>query len=97
MERDVLQNRIARLTTLENVGGVFRDGLAVYERAKAFATKAQSGQMYGEKPFTYHLEQVENVLIRFDYCSFRIRAAAWLHDTVEKSHVTMSDRTRGTS
>jgi guanosine-3',5'-bis(diphosphate) 3'-pyrophosphohydrolase len=91
MERDELQKRIARVTTLKNVGGVFRDGLGVYERAKAFATKAHSGQMHGEKPFTYHLEQVENVLIRFDYCSFRMRAAAWLHDTVEKSDVTMSD------
>jgi guanosine-3',5'-bis(diphosphate) 3'-pyrophosphohydrolase len=94
MERDELQKRIARLTTLENVGCVFRDGLAVYERAKAFATKAQSGQMYGEKPFTYHLEQVENVLIRFDYCSFRIRAAAWLYETVETPDLTMSDISR---
>jgi (p)ppGpp synthase/HD superfamily hydrolase len=90
MERDVLQKRIGRLTTLENVGGVFRDGHALYLRARAFAIKAHLGQMHGDSFYTCHLEQVENVLIRFDYCSFRIRAAAWLHDTVEKSDVTMS-------
>jgi (p)ppGpp synthase/HD superfamily hydrolase len=94
MERDVLQKRIARLTTLENVGGVFRDGHALYLRARAFAIKAHLGQMHGDSFYTCHLEQVENVLIGFDYCSFRIRAAAWLHDTVEKSHVTMSDINR---
>jgi (p)ppGpp synthase/HD superfamily hydrolase len=94
MERDVLQKRIARLTTLENVGGVFRDGHALYLRARAFAIKAHLGRMHGDSFYTCHLEQVENVLIRFDYCSFRIRAAAWLHDTVEKSQVTMSDINR---
>jgi guanosine-3',5'-bis(diphosphate) 3'-pyrophosphohydrolase len=94
MERDVLQKRIARLTTLENVGGVFRDGRAIYERARAFAIKAHLGQMQGDEFYTCHLEEVENVLIRFDSCSFRMRAAAWLHDTVEKSNVTMKDINR---
>ncbi len=51
-------------------------------------------QMQGERFYTCHLEEVENVLIRFDYCSFRMRAAAWLHDTVEKSDVTMKDINR---
>jgi (p)ppGpp synthase/HD superfamily hydrolase len=94
MERDVLQKRIARLTTLKNVGGVFRDGLATYLRARAFAIKAHLGQMHGNSFYTCHLEEVEKVLIRFDYCSFRIRATAWLHDTVEKFHVTTSDINR---
>jgi guanosine-3',5'-bis(diphosphate) 3'-pyrophosphohydrolase len=94
MERDELQKRIARLTTLQNVGGVFRDGLAVYLRARAFAINAHMGQMQGERFYTCHLEEVENVLIRFDRCSFRMRAAAWLHDTVGKSDVTMSDINR---
>jgi (p)ppGpp synthase/HD superfamily hydrolase len=94
MERDVLQSRIGRLITLENVGGVFRDGLAAYKRARAFAIKAHLGQMHGDSFYTCHLEEVENVLIRFDYCSFRMRAAAWLHDTVEESRVTMSDINR---
>ena len=91
MDRNVLNQRITRLTTLQNSGVVFRNGLATYERAKAFATKAHMGQMYGNKPSTYHLEQVENVLIRFDYCSFRMRTAAWLHDTVENCDATMED------
>jgi (p)ppGpp synthase/HD superfamily hydrolase len=94
MERNVLQERIARLTTLENLGGVFRDGSAIYERARAFAIKVHMGQMQGERFYTCHLEEVENVLIRFDYCSFRMRAAAWLHGTVEKSNVTMKDINR---
>jgi (p)ppGpp synthase/HD superfamily hydrolase len=91
MERNILQERIARLTTLENLGGVFRDGSAIYERARAFAIKAHMGQMQRDKFYTCHLEEVENVLIRFDSCSFRMRAAAWLHKTVEKSDVTMKD------
>jgi hypothetical protein len=56
--------------------------------------KAHLSQMQGERFYTCHLEEVENVLIRFDHCSFRMRAAAWLHDTVEKSDVTMSDINR---
>jgi guanosine-3',5'-bis(diphosphate) 3'-pyrophosphohydrolase len=91
MERDLLQQRITRLINLPNTGGVFRDGLAMYERAKALATNAHAGQMYGARPFTYHLEQVESVLIRFDYCSFGMRAAAWLHDTIAKCNVTAED------
>jgi (p)ppGpp synthase/HD superfamily hydrolase len=94
MQRHLLQERIARLTALENLGGVFRDGRAIYLRARAFAIKAHLGQMHGDDFYTCHLEQVENVLIRFDYCSFRMRAAAWLHDTVEKSHITMHDINR---
>jgi len=73
---------------------VFRDGRAIYERARAFAIKAHTGQMQGDRFYTCHLEEVESVLIRFDYCSFRMRAAAWLHDTVEKSDVTMKDINR---
>ena len=91
MERDLLEQRITRLIRLPNTGGVFRDGLLIYERAKAFATNVHAGQMYGARPFTYHLEQVENVLIRFDYCSFGMRAAAWLHDTIAECNVTAED------
>jgi guanosine-3',5'-bis(diphosphate) 3'-pyrophosphohydrolase len=91
MERDLLEQRITRLISLPNAGGVFRDGLAMYERAKAFATNVHAGQTYGARPFTYHLEQVENVLIRFDYCSFGMRAAAWLHDTVAECNATAED------
>jgi guanosine-3',5'-bis(diphosphate) 3'-pyrophosphohydrolase len=94
MERDLLQNRIARLTNLENIGGVFRDGHAMYLRAKAFAIRTHMSQIYRDKFYTCHLEQVESVLIRFDCCSFRMRAAAWLHGTVEKSGVTMNDINR---
>jgi hypothetical protein len=88
MERDLLEQRITRLIRLPNTGRVFRDGLVIYERAKAFATNVHAGQMYGARPLTYHLEQVENVLIRFDYCSFGMRAAAWLHDTIAECNVT---------
>jgi hypothetical protein len=94
MERNVLQERIGRLTTLENLGGPFRDGRAIYERARAFAIKAHMGQMQGERFYTCHLEEVENALIRFDFCSFRMRAAAWLHHTVEQSDVSMKDINR---
>jgi guanosine-3',5'-bis(diphosphate) 3'-pyrophosphohydrolase len=94
MDRDVLQKRIARLTSLENVGAVFRDGHAIYLRAKEFAIRTHMSQIHRDKFYTCHLEQVENVLIRFDCCSFRMRAAAWLHGTVNKSGVTMNDINR---
>ncbi len=82
------------MADLEHLGSVFRGGLAIYERARAFAIKAHLNQMRGETFYTCHLEQVEDVLIRFDHCSFRMRAAACLHDTVETPHVSMKDINR---
>lgn len=60
----------------------------IIEKAKAFATKAHEGQKYGNQPYTYHLQQVVNVLERFDHASDKLLAAAWLHDTLEDTSTT---------
>lgn len=60
-------------------------------KAKRFALKAHGDQKYGEKPYSYHLEQVvENVNIRMkdDPLLSTYVAVAWLHDTMEDCGVT---------
>jgi (p)ppGpp synthase/HD superfamily hydrolase len=68
------------------------------ERAKAFAAAAHeaAGCTYGAHPFTYHLEAVDAVLVRFGHTDPVIRAAAALHDVVEDTPTkleTIKDRT----
>lgn len=60
------------------------------ERAKLYAEAAHAGQKYGpsDKPYTYHLEQVVNVLKRFGINDPEILAAGWLHDAIEDTDTT---------
>lgn len=60
-------------------------------KAKRFATEKHAGQMYGDEPYTYHLEQVvANVAIRKkgDPMLITYISAAWLHDTLEDTDAT---------
>ena len=50
--------------------------------AREFAIKAHWGQMYGKKPYLYHLEEVAKVCKEFALPGYVI-AAAYLHDVVE--------------
>lgn len=55
-------------------------------QAKRFATEKHKGQMYGNEPYTYHLEQVvANVATRKkgDPMLSVYIATAWLHDVME--------------
>lgn len=56
-------------------------------QAKSFATRkhvTDNHQLYSEiVPYTHHLQDVENVLVRFGWNTPHMRAAAWLHDVVE--------------
>jgi (p)ppGpp synthase/HD superfamily hydrolase len=58
------------------------------EKAKEFATVAHQGQLYGNKPYTVHLEDVVTRLgtITDDQ---ELLAAAWLHDTIEDCEVSV--------
>ena len=47
--------------------------------------------MYGENPYTYHLEKVVNVLLRFNITDPNILAAGWLHDSLEDTATTKED------
>lgn len=60
-------------------------------KAKRFALEAHGDQMYGDKPYSYHLEQVvDNVKIRKadDPLLSTYVAVAWLHDTMEDCGIT---------
>lgn len=72
------------------------------EEAKQFAEECHVGQRYSDdKPYTYHLQAVVNVLNDFrneievftasdDHERFdRLLAAGWLHDVIEDTPVTM--------
>jgi predicted HD phosphohydrolase len=60
------------------------------EKAKAFATRAHDGQMYGDKPFIYHPGQVAKNAERFGFDE-EVIAAAWLHDAIEDTDTTYHD------
>lgn len=50
--------------------------------AKQFAFERHAGQMYGARPYTYHLEMVVAELRRNNASPAQI-CAGWLHDTIE--------------
>lgn len=63
-------------------------------KAKRYALEKHGKQMYGEKPYSYHLEQVvANVKLRMkgDPMLPVYVAVAWLHDTMEDTATTFED------
>lgn len=56
-----------------------------------FAIKCHGDQMYGEHPYVYHLDQVNQILIKFEYDTNFWRCCAYLHDTMEDTNVSISD------
>jgi (p)ppGpp synthase/HD superfamily hydrolase len=50
--------------------------------ARALAAHMHQAQQYGDKPYTYHLQQVVNVLISVNAHEDLI-CAGWLHDALE--------------
>lgn len=61
-------------------------------KASAFALKAHIDCKYGDLPYKYHLQMVVETLVY--YCpaaTDTMIAAAWLHDTVEDTSVTLFD------
>jgi (p)ppGpp synthase/HD superfamily hydrolase len=64
----------------------------VVERASEFARRAHAGQDYGGGAFhEKHLGRVVATLRRFGVADPVLLAAAWLHDTVEDTTVTIED------
>jgi len=62
-------------------------------KARAFATAAHGDQKYGPHPYAVHLEEVAKVADRY-WLPRYIRAAAWLHDTLEDTPTTYEDLVR---
>lgn len=60
------------------------------ERARALAVQAHADQRYGRQPYRVHLEHVEQVVRRYPH-SPAMRAAAWLHDAVEDTPLTVAE------
>lgn len=61
-------------------------GLENFKRAIRFAEKVHCGQMYGDFPYSKHLNDVDNVLVRFGYFhNWELRIAGVLHDVIEDS------------
>ena len=63
-------------------------------KAWEFAIKTHGDQKYGDKPYSYHLEQVvENIMIRKfgDPMLSTCVAVAWLHDVMEDCGVTYKE------
>lgn len=56
------------------------------ESAKEFAAKAHGNQLYGDKPYLYHLEKVASHLQGYGE---EAQIIAYLHDVVEDTDVTV--------
>jgi (p)ppGpp synthase/HD superfamily hydrolase len=57
--------------------------------AKEFAIAQHGTQKYGDRPYSYHLAQVSQVLSEFGYADDgSIMAAGWLHDVLEDTPTT---------
>ncbi|HTE50109.1 MAG TPA: HD domain-containing protein [Kofleriaceae bacterium] len=66
------------------------NGDELVERARARAIAAHGDQRYGDQPYRVHLEHVEEVVRRFPHTPV-MRAAAWLHDAVEDTPLTIEE------
>lgn len=65
--------------------------LMLINRAQDFAVAAHGPQMYGDRPYLYHLQKVAEVLDRFDQADHASLVAALLHDTLEDTATSYSD------
>lgn len=63
---------------------------SLIDRAKHVAIAAHGHQMYGKYPYSYHLTDVVN-RVKTITQDPEIIAAAWLHDTVEDTDITIEN------
>lgn len=68
----------------------FQTESVLVRKAIDFATLQHGDQMYGEHPYTYHLEAVAQLVQKYTQDQ-DIIATAWLHDVVEDTKVTRLD------
>lgn len=58
--------------------------------AREYAIEHHQKQMYGEKPYVFHLDQVYDITIQFDL-GLEYQIAAYLHDIIEDTDVTKKE------
>ena len=65
----------------------------IVRKAKRFATEKHRGQRstHYDAPYTNHLRSVISLLRQYGQNGSQVIAAAWLHDTVEKTETTLQD------
>lgn len=63
------------------------------ERAKNFAFERHAGQMYGQHPYTFHLQMVVGAVRAHGGTTEQV-VAAWLHDTEEDTGTTREELQR---
>ena len=66
----------------------------IVNRAREFAIKHHEGQVHGPRPFWHHLHDVVGVLNEYGVDDPDLHAAAWLHDVVEDTPVTVEEVTQ---
>lgn len=58
------------------------------QQARAFALRAHGAQMYGDKPYVFHLDQVVELLKNYGE---EAQVIGYLHDAVEDTPVTVEE------
>lgn len=66
-------------------------GLVAEAREFAINAHHAAGVRYGAHPFVYHLDAVANTLLAFGHDDAWLLAAAYLHDVVEDTPVTLDE------
>jgi len=61
------------------------------KEVKEYAIKRHSDQKYGDKPYSYHLSQVADILLEFGFDSKEYQTVAWFHDILEDTPTTFSE------
>ena len=65
--------------------------MSIAQKAKEYAYKKHANQTHGKRPFTQHLTEVVETLHEFGITNDDLTAAAWLHDVVEDTEVTIEE------
>lgn len=66
----------------------YNDDLRIVQKAETFAIFYHKNQMYGNNPYSYHLDKVCEVLVDFSHQNDDVLiSAGWLHDVIEDTIV----------
>lgn len=59
------------------------------------AVRWHGDQMYGDKPYEFHLQAVRDTLVEFGVIQDYMLACAWLHDTLEDTDYPVREMAKG--